>query len=496
MTSPAPLAQTYRERVISHLSAAGLVLAAATGLLLMLLMSGRDLAGSGTWPESTSIKGLEALRLSDLETALFDAAVFGNYGRSAALSLSVPRLPAMLPLPDESLWQSARGAELRQEARSEISLLQECMRGGACDSSMMDQRGREAAKRLGVRGTSASICDLIPHEAEGDKRVPLGLLAAALSWIADCRDHAQLLLESFEQRSATSRLAVLQRDMATLYARFNRAKLKMDSGSSSDQEYLAELRSIRAKIMGSELRASYQSLKELERWGLSMAEIRAEWMLAEARAAASLNRGKALNERIAALQLFEPVPERRILQGDGVSAGEARLRSGWCALALRFQFANAASEAALPSCLVALATEVTFPADLRCAFGARDAIVAGDWQPDAIRYCENSASTRDSAAKLLERVASRTQTWREALQRYATLPPGPDRRALFAYLDAYDVRTDNRVTWFRHEHPGLFALVVSAALAVAMGWVWWLWAVLWRRKSLWRLLPPKLAADR
>ena len=496
MTSQEPVAPSYRDRVVSHLSAAGLVLAACTGLLLMLALSGRDRAVSGTWPEGTPVKSSEALRLSDSEAALFDASVFGSYGRSAALSLAAPHLPAMVPLQDESLWQSARGTELRQEARSALGLLQECTRGSVCNASMMDERGREAARLLGTRGNSASICDSSPREAEGDKRVPLGLLAAALSWIADCRAHAAVLLENFEQRAATSRLAVSQRDMAALYARFNRAKLELDSGSSSNQQYLAELRAIRTKILKSDLAASYKTLAELERWGLSMAEIRAEWMLAEARAAASASRGKALDEKIAALQLFEPVPAARVLQGDGVSAGEARLRAAWCAMALRFEFVNEASEAALPACIVALATEATFPAELRCAFGARDAIVAGDWQPDALRYCESSTGTRDNAAKLLERVASRTQTWRAALARYATLPAGPERRALFAYLDTYAVRTDNRVIWFRHEQPGLFALAVIAALTVAVGWAWWIWAVMWRRRSLWRFLPPQLAADR
>jgi hypothetical protein len=303
------------------------------------------------------------------------------------------------------------------------------------------------------------------------------------------------LLESFEQRAASSRLASTQRDMATLYARFNRAKLKMDNGTSSDQEYLAELRAIRTKSMDTNLKKAYESQQELERWGLSMAELRAEWMLAEARATASANRGKAFEERVAALQLFTPVPETRILQGATASAGESRLRATWCALALRFQFENPAAEAALPSCMVALATEVTFPTELRCAFGARAAIIAGDWQPDAIRYCDNSSSTRDAAAKLLERVASRSQTWREALQRYAPLGPGAERRALFAYLDAYAVRTDNRITWFRHEHTGWFALSVSGVVLVLLGWVWWVWAVVWRRRSLWRFLPPKLAAD-
>jgi hypothetical protein len=67
---------------------------------------------------------------------------------------------------------------------------------------------------------------------------------------------------------------------------------------------------------------------------------------------------------------------------------------------------------------------------------------------------------------------------------------------LFAYLDAYAVRTDNRIPWFRHEQPGLFTLVVIAALAVVLGWAWWVWAVVWRRRSLWRFLPPQLAEDR
>jgi hypothetical protein len=496
-TRSVPSTPSYRERVVSHLSVGCLVLAACTGLLLLLAWSGKDRAGSGTWPEGTSIKSLEALQLSEAEAADFDASVFGGYGRSGGLSLSSPHLPAMLPGAEESLWQSGTGAELRQQARTEIGLLQECMRRGDCSPAVVDQRGREAVKRLGVRGITATLCDVSPYESDGDKRVPIGLLAAALSWVGECRERAVELLTSFEQRSGASRLAELQREVATVYARFNRAKLRMDSGVSGvEQEYLAELRAIRSKLLATDLAEAYRTLQDQERWGLSMAEIHAEWMLAEARSAAGLNRGNALDERIGALKLFELVPARRILLGDGVSAGEARLRSTWCALALRFKFQNEATAGFLPSCIVALATEPTFPAELRCAFGARDAIVAGDWQPDAIRYCDNSANTRADAAKLMERVAGRSQTWREALQRYATLPPGPDRRTSFAYLDAYAVRTDNRTAWFRHEHPALFGLIILAALALAVGWCWWIWAVLWRRRALWRFLPPELAADR
>jgi hypothetical protein len=150
----------------------------------------------------------------------------------------------------------------------------------------------------------------------------------------------------------------------------------------------------------------------------------------------------------------------------------------------------------LPGCILALATEATFPAELRCAFGARDAIIAGDWQPEAIRFCDSSANARSAVAKLMERVAARGETWREALQRYASLPPGAERRALFAYLDGYAVRTDNRTRWFRHEQPALYALILLSALLVMCGWCWWIWAALWRRRALWRLLPPELAADR
>lgn len=495
--SPEPATPSYRERVVSHLGVGCLVLAACTGVLLLLAWSGTDRAGSGTWPEGTSIKSLEALQLSEAEAAAFDASVFGDYGRSGGLSLSSPRLPAMLPGPEESLWQSGTGTELRQQARTEIGLLQECVRRGDCSQAVIDQRGREAVKRLGVRGFTASLCDVSPHESAGDKRVPIGLLAAALSWVGECRERAVELLTSFEQRSGASRLAELQRDVATIFARFNRAKLRMDSGVSGvDQEYLAELRAIRAKLLESDLAEAYRMLQEQERWGLSMAEIHAEWMLAEARTAAGGNRGNTLDERIVALKLFELVPARRILLGEGVSAGEARLRSTWCALALRFKFENEATAGFLPACIVALATEPTFPAELRCAFGARDAIIVGDWQPDAIRYCDNSANARADAAKLMERVAGRSQTWKETLQRYATLPAGPDRRASFAYLEAYAVRTDNRTAWFQHEHPALFGLIILAVLAVAVGWCWWLWAVLWRRRALWRFLPPELAADR
>jgi hypothetical protein len=495
--SPAAAAPSYRERVVSHLSVGALVLVACTGVLSLLAWSGTDRAGSGTWPEGTSIKSLEALQLSEAETADFDASVFGDYGRSGGLSLSSPRLPAMLPGADESLWQSGAGTELRQQARTEIGLLQECARRGDCSPAVVDQRGREAVKRLGQRGLTASLCDVSPRESEGDKRVPIGLLAAALSWVGECRARAIELLTSFEQRSGASRLAELQRDVAAIYARFNRGKLRMDSGVSGvDQEYLAELRAIRTKLLDSDLAEAYRTFQEQERWGLSMAEIHAEWMLAEARAAAGGNRGNALDERIAALKLFELVPPRRILLGEGVSAGEARLRSAWCALTLRFKFENETTAGFLPACIVALATEATFPPELRCAFGARDAVVVGDWQPDAIRYCDNSPNARADAAKLMERVAGRSQTWKETLQRYATLPAGPDRRASFAYLDAYAVRTDNRITWFGHEHPALFGLIILVVLTVAVGWCWWLWALLWRRRALWRLLPPELAADR
>src|SRR5687767_12592986 len=104
--SPVPATPSYRERVVSHLGVGCLVLAACTGVLLLLAWSGTDRAGSGTWPEGTSIKSLEALQLSEAEAADFDASVFGDYGRSGGLSLSSPRLPAMLPGPEESLWQS------------------------------------------------------------------------------------------------------------------------------------------------------------------------------------------------------------------------------------------------------------------------------------------------------------------------------------------------------------------------------------------------------
>jgi hypothetical protein len=497
MTSAAAVTPSYRDRVNSHLGVACLVLAACTGLLLLLAWPGQDRATSGTWPEGTSIKSLEALQLSDTESAAFDTSVFGDYGRGGGLSLATPHLPALFPGSEESLWQSQLGGELRQQARVEIGLLDECMRRGDCSPAVMDQRGREAVKRLGMRGFTASLCDVSPRETEGDKRVPMGLLGAALSWVSECRTRAAELLEGFEQRAATSRLAGAQRDMATLYVRFNRAKLRLDSGATGgEQEYLAELRAMRTQLQSGELSEAYRTQQEQERWGLSMAEIRAEWMLAETRAAAAVNRGKALEDRIATLGLFEPLPERRVLLGQQMTAGESRLRVAWCALALRFRFESPAATEALPSCILALATEPTFPAELRCMFGARDAIIAGDWQPDAIRYCDNSSNTREAAAKLLERVAARTQTWREALQRYATLPAGPDRRALFAYLDVYAERTDNRVPWFRHEHPVLFGLILLGAASVGLGWGWWLWAVLWRRRELWRFLPPALAADR
>jgi hypothetical protein len=449
------------------------------------------------FPVGTHISDPSALALDDAEAERFDTDVFGTADREPN-ALSDLRLPPKVPTLSDRLWLPPASSELATPAfKSALAALERCSERSGCDA---EQAGvLQPALALVSRPAAAGSgrCDGLPMTSPEAIRVPTGLQAIVLGLIPECREQALTRFREFkivvEKNIKAHDLPSPQSEAGLVYARFAVAKLGDSPRQPGGPEFEMEMDGVRQEILASKaLSEPYRMLQELPQWGLSMAEIQGEWLMAKARQLAREGRSRELAERMKRENLLDAAVLERLPSEFNLSPGQSHLRLAWCALALRAGIAEGFSEI----CLNVLAHAVSFPS-MRCAVLARAAIVSGRWQV-AGTDCnsEREDLSGSAAANVFERLAKSNKVWREALRRYLGRGIAEKQRAsLHDYLDAYADQSHNRMRWYAAQHPRQSVALAVGLLLIVLGWVWLAWAYFVRRAALHRFLPPRVQLD-
>jgi len=474
-------------------------LIALTGLLLPVwyVLSWTPLASEAdSFPVGTPITEPAALALDEAEAERFDTDVFGSPERREPNALGDLRLPPQVPMLEDRLWLPPPSSELAsREARSALNGFERCAESLGCDPR---QGGvlQEALAAVSRPAAEGGMCNGETRTSKEAIQVPLGLHAIVLGWLPECREKAVALFEQFriavEKNSKSRNLPPPYSVAGQLYARFALAKLGDPARQPGSPELLAEMRAIRKEILANrELREHYEKLDEVREWGLSMAEIQGEWLMAEARALAREGRGPGLTHRLQRANILDPQVLEHLPSPLNQSPGQSRLRLAWCALALRADLPDAFSDV----CLTALAQARSFPA-LHCAVLARTAIRSGRWGVSSADCNGEKGSSEGAAANVFDRLARNGKVWWAALHRYREAGISESEHAtLAAYLGSYAAASGNTLGWFAAQHPRQAGVVAAGVLVLLLGWIALAWAYFIRRRTLQRFLPPRLQAD-
>jgi hypothetical protein len=326
-----------------------------------------------------------------------------------------------------------------------------------------------------------------------DVRVPTGLLAAVLAWRTECREQAIQQFRKFQvildHNAHANMLQDPQLKMGRLYAKFSIAKLEDSAFGSTMQDLPARLEEIRKVITDDKaLLEAYQQAQELPTWGLSMAEVRSEWLLAKSRTLALESKGRSLASEMGTADVLGPLPV--IPAEQTLSPGRRNLQVAWCAIALRAGVAKGFSD----FCLDELAQSPVIQPWLRCAVLARAAISNGRWRT-ANSECDAVQQNSGQELSVTERLAQSTRVWDQALLQYDLTATENERRVLRTYLESYAQASRRSGAWFRHEYAALFDTLLGATFVVALAWIWLIWAATVRRATLRRFLAPCVQSD-
>jgi hypothetical protein len=487
----------------THLKQMAVVLGGTAVLLVVVVVASvfrlterGDAANA--WPAGTPITSADALTLDQVEQESFDRALLGS--PAAAPKHPLEHLPPIPADGRQTLWQTPQEALLPSRS-DRIQQMIRCMGRASCDAEEIERLGRSALPVLGNPMTSGGPCGYEPKTTDSDKRVPIAMVAIAMAWDPDCRTNASgsdaapsavNLFSQFRDYVERSSLKPEQKEMGLLYARFQVAKL-YDSDSPDTPRFLDEMRAIVKQVtQDARLQQAYVQLAELPAWGLSMPEIRAEYMLAQTRSLAQLGTPSHVAGEMAKADLFTP---ELSLQSPNtpMSLGRSHLQIVWCALALRAGTAAKVGEEASGGSNICLQTLVAqraaLPADLVCGLQVRLNLRDGNWNPPS---CDSGTDART----FMERMAESRAIWWAALKKYDDRAlPADQRLPLQKYLTAYAVPSGNRMPWLLHEHLGAsIALLMLVVLAlVLLGYLLWAWR--WRLRELQRILPPPLMRD-
>lgn len=502
---PAGPPRSHREQAEADLQIALWVLIALTCALLpvwYLLSAPVPAQDVETFPVGTSITDTAALALDDAEAERFDSDVFGTPERPEPNALGDLRLPPKVPVLADRLWLPPQSSELAsRQARDALAAFERCTELVGCDPR---QGGLLSAALAAVSQPAASAqgpCDVEPRTSPGAIQVPTGLTAIVLAWMPECSEQALAQFQAFrvivEKNIRSHNLPPPYSDAARVYAQLAIAKLQDLQRQPGSPELVNEMRAIRKEILSRRvLRQHYEKLDEVPKWGLSMAEIHAEWLMAEARQMARAGRGRGLARRLRPLLGPDPDVLEELPSDSNQSPGQSRLQLAWCALALRADIPEGVSD----TCLDTLASARSFPS-LHCAVVARIAIRSGLWDrwPRLDTDCssEKEGSPEESARGLLARLAGTPKVWTAALRHY--LDRGIDeseRASLQTYLDTHASQsTLDTLLWLAVQHPWGATTAVCALILLLAGWAALAWAYFIRRPTLYRFLPPRLQAD-
>lgn len=479
------------------------------------------------WPDDTPITASDALRLEPEELDELDTALLGSAGRAPQQPLE--HLPPIPPSVSPSglgyrggprnanggLWQGTREVSPRSEP---LQRMAQCMARARCAPDEIEALGRAALPVIGTPdattpvdpaqpGAQAGSCAYAPRAEEHNTRVPTGLLAIVMGWVPECHGAAKKMFQRFGQ-TLTWNLAPdmpvgpapdLTPEQVTegeLYARFQLAKLT-DHGSLSDtSRFASDMTGVIAQLQRvPSLQQAYAQAADVPALGLSMAEIRAEWLYAQARLLAQEVSPAQLGRQMQMAGLFDP--EISLQPSTAMDRGRSQLQLVWCALALRAGPDARISEQAAggsPLCLARLLEQrAALPAALVCALQVRLALRHGRWSPPECDSLENPAA---DPRRFMQHMAQSPAIWRDAFKTYAALPATSARGLkLRRYLDAYALPSGNRWVWMAHEHraalAGLaLALILPVSVAAYLCWVW-------QRQlpALQRVLSPRIELD-
>lgn len=474
-TAPEGAARCLREEAKSHLQQ-GLVLLIATvlviGVAAYLLASSP--AGVGeSLPVGAQIR--VPMNLAPDEAARLDDSVFGLQG--APSGLGDLRLPPRIPDQTERPWAAGPSLEsMRRCAESGT---------GVCPPEVVTQ----ALATVSRPGSDGSPCNTVPL---GSGESAVGLHALVLSWIPDCRDQAVQRFKDLQRKLdiniKAGNLRAPQSLAAQLYAGFAQAKLSEDPRNPGGAGFLVEIRRLRqqALVLG------LAPLQEQPSWGLSLAEIEAEWLMAEARERARQSQGSALAASLKTLVAQSPQVLVQLRSVARLSQGQARLQLAWCTLALRAGVPAGSSEA----CVGPLSRVVSLPR-MHCAMVARLAAIRGTWAvSDSKCSDDRDGAPETSTALVFERLARDHGVWLDVLDQY--LHDGGDaekRRQLRNYLNTYAGRSGNTPRWLLVRQPLVFWGLAGLMVLAVLGAIGLAWAYLVRLPALYRFLPPPLEMD-
>jgi hypothetical protein len=492
--------RSLRAQAESDLQLALWVLCGLTLLLLPVgyLMTWSQPAQPGdALPVGVHIENPGPLALDEAEAARFDASVFGSVDGGDRSALSDLRLPPRVPTLTERPWALSSHSELSTPAvKAALDALRRCADTQGCDPRQGEVLNEALTAVAAPAADSSGPCNRTARTA-GDVQVPVGLHAIVLSYFPECRDAARqrfaVLAEKIDYNIKAGMLHAPQSVAAQVYARLSAAKLAEPARAPGGAEFLAEIRALRALILATPgLREPYERAQELPQWGLSMAEIRAEWLMAEARELARHGRGPGLATRLNQAQLLDPHVLTLLSAAGAPALGQARLKLTWCALALRAGVPEGASE----TCLATLAHAVSLQS-LHCAVVARVAVASGRWEVTGSDCSgDRDSAPETSAAGVFEQMARNHGIWGQVLQHYLHGGNDADEHArLRSYLAAYAGLSHNMLTWFRVQHPRPFVVLLAGFVVLLVGWVGLAWAYFVRRRQLHRFLPAPLAAD-
>jgi hypothetical protein len=417
------------------------------------------------WPDDTPIAASDALLLDPEEQEEFDTALLGSAGRAPQHPLD--HLPPIPPAGNAVLWQSAHEVSTRNE---QLQQMGQCMARASCAPDEIETLGKSALQVIGSPAASGTgSCAYEPRVQDKDKRVPTGLLAIAMGWVPECRAAAQGMFQMFAEE-LTRNLAPEQVAAGELYARFQIAKLADNASIQDTRRFATDMTGVVQQVQSQpNLAKAYAELRDVPSLGLSMAEIRAESMWAQARLIAQQGTRAKLGRQMQMAGLF--TPQISLLASSGhdstvLNRGRSQLQLVWCALALRAGPDAKISEPSAGGSNICLATlmeqRVALPAALVCALTVRLSLRNGRWSPPECDSLDNPAA---DPRRFMRRMAASGAIWRETLKTYAALPPTSGKRAkLRIYLDSYAYISGNRLLWMEHEHRAALAGLALALL--------------------------------
>jgi hypothetical protein len=473
-------------------------------LAVAAVVSYTQLTASGTiddftWPNDVKIPA-DKLTLGDAEKLDFDSMLLGTEG-------GVPKIAHLPPIiPTGRMWSTPE--EGLSNSRGPLLDMAKCMSATDCTAQHLEELANSALPQAGTAAggeghagsgdAQSGPCQYAPRTLDRDQHLAVGLLAAVLASIQECRDTAIPLFHQFEDLVSQpgAHLQRESRELFALYADFQLAKLN-DSMTPKDNapKFLKDMTDIVQRINSStSLAKAYGLLQDDAPHGLSMAEIRAEYMLAQARETGRDVGPERLGARMKGLfaddvQLESP--------GTPMSRGHAQLQFVWCLLALRAgpdahvrpEFAGGSE-----TCLQTLHDRTDLPQSLKCGVQIRLDLRSGIWN---LQRCETgSGGDTQNSRNYMRGLARSPAIWRQALATYETLPRGDRHDKLARYLAAYAAPSGivDAFTWLAHEHPDRLALWLLLCVAPVVLTVYLLWAVR-RHEDIIRMLPPPFELD-